>query len=46
MEMHGKSGDLLLFVADKPKGFDSVGITATKLADDLNLIAKDDFKFI
>jgi aspartyl-tRNA synthetase len=46
-EMHGESGDLLLFVADKPvKASTVLGSLRLKLADDLNLIQKDDFKFV
>jgi aspartyl-tRNA synthetase len=46
-EMNGESGDLLLFVADKPvKASTVLGSLRLKLADDLNLIQKDDFKFV
>jgi aspartyl-tRNA synthetase len=46
-EMHGESGDLLLFVADKPvKASTVLGSLRLKLADDLNLVQKDDFKFV
>jgi aspartyl-tRNA synthetase len=46
-ELHGKPGDLLLFVADKPVFASTVlGSLRLKLADDLDLIKKDDFKFV
>ena len=45
--MGGKPGDLLLFAADKDKVvFDVLGNLRLELARQLNLLKKDDFKFL
>ena len=45
--MDGKPGDLLLFAADKDKVvFDVLGNLRLELARQLNLLKKDDFKFL
>ena len=45
--MDGKAGDLLLFAADKDKVvFDVLGILRLELARQLDLLKKDDFKFL
>ncbi len=45
--MDGKSGDLLLFAADKDKVvFDVLGNLRLELARQLDLLKKDDFKFL
>jgi len=46
-KLGGKAGDLLLFVADKPKIVaDSLGNLRLELAKRLNLVNKDEFKFL
>ena len=45
--MDGKPGDLLFFAADKDKGvFDVLGNLRLELARQLDLLKKDDFKFL
>ena len=45
--MNGKAGDLLLFAADKDKVvFDVLGNLRLELARQLDLLKKDDFKFL
>ena len=45
--MDGKPGDLLLFAADKDKVvFDVLGNLRLELARQLDLLKKDDFKFL
>ena len=45
--MDGKAGDLLLFAADKDKVvFDVLGNLRLELARQLDLLKKDDFKFL
>lgn len=46
-EMNGEDGDLLVFVADKNKVvFDSLGNLRNKVARDMELINKDDYKLV
>ena len=44
--MDGKPGDLLLFAADRNKVFDVLGNLRLELARQLDLLKKDDFKFL
>lgn len=45
--LDGKSGDLLLFVADKEEiALEALGNLRLELASRLNLVKKDDFKFV
>ena len=45
--MEGKTGDLLLFAADKNKVvYDVLGALRVELANQLGLLSKDDYKFV
>jgi aspartyl-tRNA synthetase len=46
-EMNGETGDILVFVADRPQiVFDSLGALRQEVAKKLNLIPKDTFNFL
>ena len=46
-KMDGQPGDLLLFAADRDKiVFSVLGALRCELADQLELVSKDDFKFL